>query len=170
MTTAITFSRQNDAGSRARNTYCAFQKHANSKIQKPPSLIINNHNYDHKQWTLKHRNTQHGLKSTNHRSQTLTFWTRLSKALFPKRSVKIIDGSEKCKCQLVFELQSSRVYEKRSKGLYSTTKLTCGSSNTCFMLLIGPQGIPDPSNASAQSFVDLFSKLHRRNDKYYDAF
>ena len=35
-----------------------------------------NHNYDHKQRTLKHRNTQNGSKSTNHKSQTLTFWTR----------------------------------------------------------------------------------------------
>ena len=26
-----------------------------------------NHNYDHKQWTLKHRNTQNGLKFTNHK-------------------------------------------------------------------------------------------------------
>ena len=32
-----------------------------------------NHNYDHKQRTLKHRNTQNGSKSTNHRSQTMTF-------------------------------------------------------------------------------------------------
>ena len=35
-----------------------------------------------------------------------------------KRSVKIIDGSEKCKRQLVFEFQSSRVYEKRSKSRF----------------------------------------------------
>ena len=28
----------------------------------------------------------------------------------------MIGGSEKCKRQLVFELQSLRVYEKRSKG------------------------------------------------------
>ena len=33
-----------------------------------------NHNYDHKRQTLKHRNTQNGLKSTNHKSQTMTFW------------------------------------------------------------------------------------------------
>ena len=39
----------------------------------------------------------------------------LLKLLFPKRSVKMIDGSEKRKRQLVFELQSSCVYEKRSK-------------------------------------------------------
>ena len=32
-----------------------------------------NHNYDHKQRTLKHRNTQNGSKSTNHKSETMTF-------------------------------------------------------------------------------------------------
>ena len=32
-----------------------------------------NHNYDHKQRTLKHRNTQNGSKSTNRKSQTMTF-------------------------------------------------------------------------------------------------
>ena len=53
-----------------------------------------NHNYDHKQRTLKHRNTQNGSKSTNHQSQSMTFWTRLSKVLFPKRSAKMIDCSE----------------------------------------------------------------------------
>ena len=37
-----------------------------------------NHNYDHKQCTLKRRNTQNGLKSTNHKSQTMTFWTHQS--------------------------------------------------------------------------------------------
>ena len=35
-----------------------------------------NHNYDQKQRTLKHRNTQNGSKSTNHKSQSMTFWTR----------------------------------------------------------------------------------------------
>ena len=35
-------------------------------------------------------------------------WTHLSKVLFPK----MIDGRVKCKCQLAFELQSSRVFEK----------------------------------------------------------
>ena len=34
-----------------------------------------NHN-EHKQRTLKQRNTQNGSKSTNNKSQTMTFWTR----------------------------------------------------------------------------------------------
>ena len=44
-----------------------------------------------------------------------TFWTRLSKVLFPKRSVKMIDGSEKCNRQLAFELRNWHVFEKHSK-------------------------------------------------------
>ena len=54
-----------------------------------------NHNYDHKQRTLKHRNTQNGSKSTNHKSQSMTFSTHCSKLLFPKRFAKMIDGCEK---------------------------------------------------------------------------
>ena len=47
----------------------------------------------------------------------------LKQVLFPKRSVKMIDGSEKRKRQLVFELQSSRVYERRSKRLFRNEKV-----------------------------------------------
>ena len=52
-----------------------------------------------------------------HQSQTMTFWTRFSKVLFPKISAKMIDGSETLKRQLAFELQNSRVFEKGSKEL-----------------------------------------------------
>ena len=41
----------------------------------------------------------------------------LSKVLFPRRSSKMIDGRVQCNCQLVFELQSLRVFEKRSINL-----------------------------------------------------
>ena len=41
----------------------------------------------------------------------------LSKALFPERSAKMIDGSEKHKLQLAFELLSLHVFEKRSNYL-----------------------------------------------------
>ena len=44
----------------------------------------------------------------------MTFWTRYSEVSFPKRSVKMIDGSEKRNRQLAFELQNSQVCEKRS--------------------------------------------------------
>ena len=47
----------------------------------------------------------------------MTFWIRWSKLLFPKSPAKMIDGSEKRKHELVFELQNSGVYEKRSESL-----------------------------------------------------
>ena len=79
--------------------YCAFHKHANCKQKAAFTIAFFaavNHNYDHKQGTLKHRNTQNGSKSTNHKSQTM------------------IDGSKKPNRQLAFELQNSHVCEKRS--------------------------------------------------------
>ena len=39
-----------------------------------------------------------------------------------RRSAKMIDGSEERKRQLAFELQNSRVFEKRSKGEFGKTK------------------------------------------------
>ena len=51
--------------------YCAFQKHTNSKSSKAAFsiafFVAVNHNYEYKQQTLKHRNTQTGSKSTNHK-------------------------------------------------------------------------------------------------------
>ena len=73
-----------------------------------------NHNYDRKQPTMKRKNT-HIRQKKNDQSQIITFWTSWNKLLFPKRSAKMIDGSEKCKCQLAFELQNSCVYEKHGK-------------------------------------------------------
>ena len=73
-------------------------------------FVAINLNYDHKQQTLKHRNAQNVSKSTNHRSQTMTFWTHLSKVLFPKKSSKMVDGRVKRKHQLTFELQSFLVF------------------------------------------------------------
>ena len=45
----------------------------------------------------------------------MTFWAHFSKVVFRKRSVKMIDDSEKRKRQLAFELQSLRVFEKHTK-------------------------------------------------------
>ena len=36
----------------------------------------------------------------------------------------MIDGSEKCKYQLIFEHQSSRVYEKRSNQIWQLQYVT----------------------------------------------
>ena len=46
---------------------------------------------------LETRNQQNWSRSTNHESQTMTFWTPASKHVFPKRSAKMIDGTEKPK-------------------------------------------------------------------------
>ena len=37
------------------------------------NCVFRNHNYNHKQRTLKHRNTQNVSKSTNQKSDTMTF-------------------------------------------------------------------------------------------------
>ena len=99
-------------------SYCAFHKHANSKVQKMPSqLRFSLPSIIIMITSTEPCNTQNGSKSTNHRSQTMTFWTCLSKVLFPNRSAKMIDGSEKGKRQLAFELESSRFFfEKRSNA------------------------------------------------------
>ena len=46
-------------------------------------------------WDTKQ--TKRRSKSINHESQTMTFCTRASKQVFPKRSAKKIDGTEKPK-------------------------------------------------------------------------
>ena len=93
--------------------YCAFHKHANSKDQKRPIALFTdvNNNYDHKQRTLKHK-TDRNRPITNHRPWPIE---RVD-VTFCKRSVKMIDGSEKHNRQLAFELQNSHVCEKRSKN------------------------------------------------------
>ena len=68
------------------------QKNLRSKL-----VDYNQKQDDHKQRTLKHRNKPNGLKSINHKSQTMTYLTRSSKHVFPKRSAKMIDGTEKPK-------------------------------------------------------------------------
>ena len=58
-------------------------------------------------------------KITNH-----DLLNHLSKVLFPRMSSKMIDGRVQCNCHLVFELQSLRVFEKRSNNLdYNETWL-----------------------------------------------
>ena len=80
----------------ARRLYCAFHKHANSKVQKPPSqvclslpsIIITI--TSNEPWNRETHKTDRNPQITNH--DRLNPW---SKVLFPKRSVKMIDSSEK---------------------------------------------------------------------------
>ena len=50
---------------------------------------------DLKATNLETRNKQNGSKSTNHKSETMNFWTRTSTHVFPKRSAKMIDGPKR---------------------------------------------------------------------------
>ena len=65
---------------------------------------------DHRQWTFKHRNKPNRLKSTNHKSQTMTFRTHSSKHVFPKRSPKMIDRTETPKFPSKFAKCSTEQY------------------------------------------------------------
>ena len=67
---------------------------------------------DHKATNLETQNKQGGLKSTNHESQTMTFWTRASKHMFPKRFTKMINGTENLK----FAKRKAWYKEFRSKS------------------------------------------------------
>ena len=65
------------------------------------------HNYDHK---------QRSYEETHKADQNPPIIS------VRRRSAKMIDGSEERKRQLAFELQNSRVFEKRSKGEFGKTK------------------------------------------------
>ena len=102
--------------------YCVFQKHANSEVQKPPSQLsfslpsIIIPITSNEPWIPEIHKTDRDPPITN--QKPWPFEPHWSKLLFPNRSAKIIDGSEKGKGQLAFEPQNSRVYEKRSNRLY----------------------------------------------------
>ena len=57
---------------------------------------------------IKCGNKQNGLKSTNHKSQTMTFWTHVSKHVFLKRSAKMFHGTGKT--QNMLNAQRSPTY------------------------------------------------------------
>ena len=105
----------------ARRLSCAFHKHANSKVQKPPSqlclslLSIIITITSNEPWNRETHKTDRNPQITNH--DLLNPW---SKVLFPKRSVKMIDSSEKRNRRLASELQNSHVCEKCDPNFRST--------------------------------------------------
>ena len=124
--------------------YCIFHKHANTKVQKPPSqlrfslpsIIITI--TSNEPWNTDTRNMDQNPPITHYKPWP--FEPVNLKFFFPKRSVKMIDGSEKRNRQLAFELQNSHVCEKCSnthqwsifKVLWQ--KVSCSPalrSNTC---------------------------------------
>ena len=106
----------------ARRLCCAFHNHANSEVQKPPSqlclslpsIIITI--TSNEPWNRETHKTDRNPQITNH--DLLNPWSKL---LFPKRSVKMIDSSEKRNRRLASELQNcSHVCEKCDPNLRST--------------------------------------------------
>ena len=99
--------------------YCAFHKHLNSKVRKPPlqlrfslPLIIITIT-SNEPWNTENHKTDRNSPIVDHKPWP--FWTRISKVLFPKRSAKIIGGSEKSKRQLVLNVKVRVFFEKCSK-------------------------------------------------------
>ena len=65
---------------------------------------------------------KHTKRIKNNQSQTMTFWTR--QVLCPKSSAKMIDLSDKWKCQLAkFELQNLYVFEKVQQYFIEASRL-----------------------------------------------
>ena len=91
--------------------YCTFHKHANSKVQNPlsqlcfllTSIII-----------ILLQSQATNLETPKHTKWIEIHQSQITNHDLPKRSVKMIDGSEKRNPQLAFELQNSHVCEKRS--------------------------------------------------------
>ena len=113
-----------DKGMKLWRCYCAFHKHANSKVQKPPSqlrfslvsIIITI--TSNEPWNTETHKTDRNPPITKHKPWP--FEPVKVKFCFFKRSVKMIDGSQKANRQLAFELQNSHVCEKRSNNYVST--------------------------------------------------
>ena len=90
-----------------------FSQTRNSKVQKPPlqlrfslpSIIITI--TSNKPWNTETHKTDWNPPITRP-------FEPVKVKLFPKRSVKMIDGSETCNHQLAFEIQNSHVCEMRS--------------------------------------------------------
>ena len=92
--------------------YCAFQKHAKTEVKSR----LQNYVFRCRQSYLRSQATN--LETQKHTQLIEIYQSQITiRDLlnpFPKRSAKMIDGNEKRKRQLAFELQNLRVYEKRS--------------------------------------------------------
>ena len=135
-------------------SYCAFQSKTCELWSSKAAFTITffaavNHNYDHKQRTLKHRNTQNGSKSTSHKPWA---FEPVALNLFPKRSAKMIYGSEKRK------RQNSCVYEKRSRRSFITENVAryeklkpVPSAKNVICVTSNPSNLSAASNVSRSS-------------------
>ena len=106
--------------------YCAFQKQANSKVQKPTKVCVFRC-HQSPQWTSQE--TELYLNGFKRSWFVICDWQILicfvcfcvSKFIDGK-SVIMTEGSKKRNCEggYAFELESSCVCEKRSNGVYTT--------------------------------------------------
>ena len=85
-----------------------------------------NHNYDHKQRTLKHRNTQNGSgNAANRKSQTMTFWTPLRWLTAAKNS--IVSWLLNFRIRM-FSKSAATVPRKLHSSFLLSPKLSCGKT------------------------------------------
>ena len=122
---------------------CTFHEHANFKVQKLPSQLrfslpsIITTITSNEPWNTETHKTDRNPPIT---VKKRWLWTRLRTFVFPKSLSKMIDSSEKRKRRLAFELQSSRVFEKRSKDIVmeciKTPTLPPPSSNAMKLSLL----------------------------------
>ena len=95
--------------------HCSFASDKNKKGQKNIWSKLVDYGLkcnDHKQRTLKHRNKTNRAKSSNRKLKTMTLWTCPSKChVFPKRTVKMIDWTEKPKIPLKLAKRTAQYNE-----------------------------------------------------------
>ena len=103
-------------------SYCAFHKHANSKIQKPPSQLrfslpsIISTITTNEPWNTETHKTDRNPPITNHDLLNTLKWS------FVSQEVRKDDWRQRktqSSVELAFELQNSHVCEKRSKRSHS---------------------------------------------------
>ena len=125
----LTATSKLDRGQRKEICYRAFQKHANPEVQKPPSqlrlslpsIIITI--TSNEPWNTEIDKTDRNPPITNHQSQTMTFWARWRKLLFPfLRGPLLLTAAKNANVSWLLNFRISRVYEKRSKTEESTSK------------------------------------------------
>ena len=92
---------------------------------------VNHNNYDHKQRTLKHRNTQNGSKSANHKSENMNFWTCKSKVLFPRGPLRWLMAAKNAIVSWLLNFRI-RLFVKRAVNLFLWFRIYYSLNWECF--------------------------------------
>ena len=83
-----------------------------------------NRNYDHKQRTLKHRNTQNGSKSINHRSQTMTL-NPFTYSCFRRGSIRWLQAAKNANVSWLLNFRVSAFLKSASKIVMIPNRNKC---------------------------------------------